>query len=104
MLGGFVDDPQRAQRLSARSFDYARRATCIRAAGLCARLDAPFEAFQAELAKTGDVAVLYALASAWAGGAATDINVAHEPIPAAAALRPAPGGSTKREPARRAKS
>lgn len=65
--GGFVDDPQRAQRLSARSFDYARRATCIRAAGLCARLDAPFEAFQAELAKSGDVAVLYALASAWAG-------------------------------------
>lgn len=65
--GGFVDDPQRAQRLSARSFDYARRATCIRAVGLCAQLDAPFEAFQAELAKTGDVAVLYALASAWAG-------------------------------------
>lgn len=65
--GGFVDDPQRAQRLSARSFDYARRATCIRAAGLCARLDAPFEAFQAELAMSGDVAVLYALASAWAG-------------------------------------
>ena len=65
--GGFVDDPQRAQRLSARSFDYARRATCIAAAGLCAQIDAPFEAFEAELAKTGDVAVLYALASAWAG-------------------------------------
>lgn len=65
--GGFVDDPQRAQRLSARSFDYARRAACIAAPGLCARLDAPFEAFEAELAKTGDVAVLYALASAWAG-------------------------------------
>lgn len=65
--GGFVDDPQRAQRLSARSFDYARRATCIAAPGLCAQLDAPFEAFEAELAKTGDVAVLYALASAWAG-------------------------------------
>lgn len=65
--GGFVDDPQRAQRLSARSFDYARRAACIAAPGLCAQLDAPFEAFEAELAKTGDVAVLYALASAWAG-------------------------------------
>ena len=65
--GGFVDDPQRAQRLSARSFDYARRAACIAAPGLCAQLDAPFEAFEAELAKTGDVAVLHALASAWAG-------------------------------------
>ena len=65
--GGFVDDPPRAQRLSARSFNYARRATCIAAPALCVQLDAPFEAFGAELAKTGDVAVLYALASAWAG-------------------------------------
>jgi hypothetical protein len=65
--GGFVDDPQRAQRLAARSFDYARRATCIAAPGLCAQLDAPFESFASELAKSGDVAVLHALASAWAG-------------------------------------
>lgn len=65
--GGFVDDPLRAQRLSARSFDYARRAACIAIPDLCAQLDAPFEAFEAALAKTGDVAVLHALATAWAG-------------------------------------
>lgn len=67
--GGFVDDAERAARLSARSFDYARRAACIDRPALCAQLDQPFEGFQAELAKTGkgDVPTLYALASAWAG-------------------------------------
>jgi hypothetical protein len=67
--GGFVDDAVRAQRLSARSFDYARRATCIMAEALCKQLDAPFEAFQIELVKTSakDTPLLYTLASAWAG-------------------------------------
>jgi hypothetical protein len=65
--GGFVDDATRAQRLSARSFDYARRATCISAAALCKQLDAPFDAFQVEVAKVKDVTLLYTLASAWAG-------------------------------------
>lgn len=67
--GGFVDDPERATRLSAHAFDYARRATCLRLAGVCRQIDQPFEAFQAEVAKVGksDVGVLYALASAWAG-------------------------------------
>ena len=65
---GFIDDADRAKRLSARSFDYARRAACVRKAGLCAQIDAPFEAFSAEVAKlgAGDVPVAYALASAWA--------------------------------------
>jgi len=65
--GGFVDDPVRAQRLSARSFDYARRATCQSIAALCERIDAPFEAFQGALAGARDAKVLYTLASAWAG-------------------------------------
>lgn len=67
--GGFIDDPERATRLSARSFDYARRATCIQLAALCKQIDQPFEGFQAEVAKSGksDVGVLYTLASAWAG-------------------------------------
>ena len=67
--GGFIEDPARAQRLSARSFDYARRATCISSAALCKQLDAPFEAFQAELGQVvpKDAALLHALASAWAG-------------------------------------
>jgi len=67
--GGFVDDAARTQRLSAHAFDYARRATCIDLPALCKQIDAPFEPFQAEVAKTGarDVPLLYALATAWAG-------------------------------------
>ncbi|HEX7769456.1 MAG TPA: TRAP transporter TatT component family protein, partial [Dokdonella sp.] len=65
--GGFVDDPARARRLSARGFGYARRAACIAEPALCSQLDAPFEAFEAEAAKATDVAGLHALASAWAG-------------------------------------
>lgn len=67
--GGFVDDPVRAKRLSARSFDYARRAACIQSKALCAQLEAPFEAFAAQVARlrTGDVPTSYALAAAWAG-------------------------------------
>lgn len=65
--GGFVDDPVRARRLSTRAFDYARRATCSATPTLCAQLDAPFEAFEAEVAKATDAAGLHALASAWAG-------------------------------------
>ncbi|MBO9664538.1 TRAP transporter TatT component family protein [Dokdonella sp.] len=67
--GGFVDNPERATRLSARGFDYARRATCIQLPALCKQIDQPFEGFQAEVARSGksDVGVLYSLASAWAG-------------------------------------
>lgn len=66
---GFVEDPQRAQRLEGRSFDYARRATCLSITSLCAQIDKPFDAFDGELAKTGvkDVPLLYQLGSSWAG-------------------------------------
>jgi hypothetical protein len=63
----FVDDPVRAQRLSAHSFDYARRATCLSITSLCERIDAPFEAFQNAVAEAKAPKVLYTLASAWAG-------------------------------------
>jgi hypothetical protein len=65
--GGFVEDPARAQRLSSRSFDYARRATCLSIKSLCERIDAPFDAFQAGVDGAADPKVLYTLASAWAG-------------------------------------
>jgi len=67
--GGFIDDPVRAQRLSAHAFDYARRATCIEMPAVCKQIDAPFEAFQGAVAKTGrqDVSLLYVLATTWAG-------------------------------------
>ena len=67
--GGFIDDPARAQRLSAHGFDYAKRATCINLPGLCQSLDHPFESFTAEVAKVGvkDVPTMYVLATTWAG-------------------------------------
>lgn len=67
--GGFIDEPERAQRLAGRAYLYAKRALCLREKTLCVALDAPFDAFQAALAKAdrGDIATLYGFASAWAG-------------------------------------
>jgi len=67
--GGFLTDPPRAQHMSTHGFEYARRATCIDLPALCKQIDAPFEAFQIEVAKTrsSDVALLYVLATSWAG-------------------------------------
>jgi hypothetical protein len=66
--GGFIEDPARSQRLSARAFEYAKRATCIELPPLCKQIEAPFEPFQAEAAKVRaqDVALIYVLATAWA--------------------------------------
>ncbi|MBU6198389.1 MAG: hypothetical protein KGI64_02060 [Xanthomonadaceae bacterium] len=63
---GFVGNDARIQLMSARAFDYARRALCLREKDLCAALDRPFDAFSAALAKSDDVATLYGFASAWA--------------------------------------
>jgi len=65
--GGLVEDAARAKRLSGHAFDYARRAACITDAPLCAALDQPFEPFAAAVAKARDPALLFALASSWAG-------------------------------------
>ncbi len=67
--GGFIADPARSQHLSAHGFDYARRAVCIDLPALCRQIEAPFEGFEAEVAKTGskDVALIYVLATTWAG-------------------------------------
>ncbi|MET0230914.1 MAG: TRAP transporter TatT component family protein [Rhodanobacteraceae bacterium] len=67
--GGFVENPERAQRLSQHGFDYAKRATCITLPALCRAIDEPFEPFQAEVAKVGakDIATIYLLATTWAG-------------------------------------
>ncbi|MCG6116668.1 MAG: TRAP transporter TatT component family protein [Aquimonas sp.] len=68
--GNFIDDPVRAARLSARAFDYARRASCIDQRELCAALRAPYEAWEAAVAgQSGPQAAarMYALGSAWAG-------------------------------------
>ena len=66
--GGFVEDGARTQRLAERAYGYAKRALCLRDTELCTALDAPFDAFQAALAKTNadNLDVLYGFASAWA--------------------------------------
>ena len=63
-------DPERAGRLAARSFDYAYRALCEELASLCAVVERPYDLYVPELHKIddkGDLEVLYAFASAWAG-------------------------------------
>ena len=67
--GSFVDEPERAQRLAGRAYDYGKRALCLREKALCDALTGPFETFQAALAKTDkkDIATLYGFAAAWAG-------------------------------------
>ena len=66
--GNFTgDDPERAKRLAARAMAYARRATCLRDATLCAALDGDAEAFDAAVAANDDAPLLYALAAAWLG-------------------------------------
>jgi len=65
----FVDESERARRLTTRSRAYAERAICIRHKALCAALTAPFDQFQPTLQSTNryDVPVLHGLATAWAG-------------------------------------
>lgn len=67
--GAFVDDNERAQKLAARAYGYARRALCVREKALCGALDAPYEPFDAALkqADAKDIATLYGFAAAWAG-------------------------------------
>ena len=69
--GVFVDDPERAQRLARRAFDYAGRAFCPMHPALCESQSRgkPFETFEeaATALSADDVPVLYGYASAWAG-------------------------------------
>ena len=67
--GGFVEDPARAQHLAERAYGYTRRALCLREKELCAALDAPFDTYEAALARTGtgNLDALYGFASGWAG-------------------------------------
>lgn len=67
--GGFTDDPVRQVKLAKRSFDYARRATCVMDEQLCAVLDKPFDDFTAALESVDAdrVELVYGLGTAWAG-------------------------------------
>ena len=64
--GSFVTEPERARILARRARDYARRATCLDQAALCAALDRPFDEFVAAIDASDEVDALYSLAGAWA--------------------------------------
>lgn len=67
--GGFVEAPERRRALARKSFDHARRATCVASKPLCGAIDADFESFDAVVAGLdGETLPLaYALGSSWAG-------------------------------------
>ena len=66
--GNFAgDDKERAQRLSKKSFDYARRATCLQDAALCAALDQDIDAFTAAVNADANTELMYGLAVSWSG-------------------------------------
>ncbi len=65
----FVDEAERALRLSARARDYAARALCLEVAALCGATGMEHRRLTEALAGTGRRALpaLYALGAAWAG-------------------------------------
>jgi hypothetical protein len=63
----FVDDPDRAMRLTSRSRDYGRRALCSANADVCGIWSLPHEAFldRLERLRSGDTAAAYAAGVSW---------------------------------------
>jgi hypothetical protein len=100
--GNFTgDDPVRARVLSGKAFAYARRATCLRDAGVCAAMDQDPERFAAAIAASNDAPLLYALAAAWIGsvqansedwGAIADLPKIEALLQRAIAIDPATDG------------
>ena len=66
--GNFTQgDAVRAKRLSKKSLDYARAAICLSDGELCSALDNDIDAFITVVNRDTNTALLYALASSWAG-------------------------------------
>ncbi len=65
----FIEDETRAQRLAAKSLDYARRALCLELEAICAATQTKLDEFKQSLATAdrSDIEVLYAFSTAWAG-------------------------------------
>lgn len=66
--GAFVDDPERARRLTARGRGHGLAALCAQAPQTCGFETVPYERFERALAATGerDLEALYAAGSSWA--------------------------------------
>jgi len=67
--GALVSDPIRAQRLSGRSRDYARRALCVSEPAVCENEAAPFEQFASAVdgIDASHIEAMYVLGVSWAG-------------------------------------
>ena len=67
--GAFVDDPERASRLTLRARRYGERALCERNRPLCEAAPGSYDDFVGLLAETDtrELPALYGLGSAWAG-------------------------------------
>jgi hypothetical protein len=66
--GNFTgDDKPRAQRMSGKAFDYAKRATCAQDVALCAAIDKDVDRFEAVVKTDRNTELMYALGAAWAG-------------------------------------
>lgn len=67
--GLFVQDGDRAARLSEKALNYGFRAVCVSRPEICAAREGRFKAFEDAMRKTDakDVPSLYALGAAWAG-------------------------------------
>ncbi|MEY1662504.1 TRAP transporter TatT component family protein [Isoalcanivorax beigongshangi] len=67
--GQFVDDPERAMRLTSKALGYAERGACAGEKQLCALrgLDVPELEQRLQKVKKGDLAGLYNLGVTWAG-------------------------------------
>ena len=65
----FVKEPERAKRLARKARAYSDRALCAHDVHLCNVMEKPYDEFTAAIAplKTGDVPLLYASGTAWAG-------------------------------------
>ncbi len=66
--GNFTQgDAVRAKRLSKKSLDYVRAAVCLSDTELCLALDKDIDTFIEVVNKDANTALLYSLASSWAG-------------------------------------
>ncbi len=65
----FVEEPERAKRMTNRARDYARRALCLRQERFCELEARPYDEFAPVLEDMtrADVPALYTYATAWAG-------------------------------------
>lgn len=65
----FVEDNERAKRLSSRAWTYARKSICIDKPKVCQSIDKPFDEFEKSIHEfeKDEVGLLYSLATTWAG-------------------------------------